>query len=105
MVYAAGQMGNFFEKPKVGIGINNSIQFKGMSSPENFATNENATTGAQSAASGASTAAAILTGGLTGLGGYSGRAIVANPQAYERIAGSMIATANAQIVAELKAGR
>ncbi len=105
MSLRAGVMANYYEKPKVGIGGNNGIQFKGMSSQENFASSQDATTAGQSASNGLSAAGAILTGGLTGLAGSSGRAIVANPQAYERIAISMISTANAQLVAELKATR
>jgi hypothetical protein len=105
MSLRAGQMANYFEKPRVGIGTNNAIQFKGMSSPEAFAGNENATSSGQATANGLSAAGAILTGGLTGLASGNTRAIVANPQAYERIAVAMISTANAQIVQELKATR
>lgn len=104
----AGQSANFYERPtgqvRMGSGVH-AVQFKGTSSPEAFAGNENATTSGQSASNGVSMASAILTGGLSGLTGASGRAIVANPQAYERIAIAMISTANAQIVEELKSQR
>ncbi len=108
MSLRAGQSANFYERQtnqvRVGTGAH-AVQFKGTSSPEPFAGTENATTAGQSASNGASMASAILTGGMSGLIGSSGNAIVANPQAYERIAISMVSTANAQIVEELRTTR
>ena len=96
-----GQSANFYgpqsNQVRMGTGAY-AVQFKGTSSPEPFAGSQSANTAGQSASNGVSMASAILTGGMSGLVGSGGNAIVANPQAYERIALSMISTANAQIV-------